>query len=230
MKQRKVLTIDDDEDVNNLISVILRKNDYDVRTCQDINEYFSQVIEYQPNLCLVDLNLGDYEGFGFGIIETMRKKIGHEMIIVVMSRRSKPHDINKALECGANDYIQKPIDENILISKLNVFLDKNNDDINFPDRPIPAGDQDATFEIPMNITSINEKSIFLYSRSYIAKGSLISLHNSFFKGFKFGVQSVTLNRELGGYIIEIHVDKEEHTELLPEIRKMMLQCPPVDED
>ena len=229
MKTRKILTIDDDQDVNNLIQVILKKNDYTVKTCKDTKEFFSQVIEYKPNLCLVDLNIGDYDGFGFGIIELIRKKIGHDLIIIVMSRRNAPGDINRALESGANDYIQKPIDENILISKLNVFLDKHADD-NFPERPIPTGDQDCVFDVPMNITSISEESIFLYSRSYIAKGSLISLHNYFFKGFKFGVQSVTLNRELGGYIIEVHIDKNEHQHLLPEIRRIMISCSPLDDE
>ena len=229
MTANTILTIDDDKDINSLISVMLKKNGMNVVTCSDIKDFFQKVVEVKPNLCLVDLNLGDYEGFGFGIISSIRKKIGNDMIIIVMSRRSSRTDINRALEAGANDYIQKPLDENILVSKLNVFLNTKSSDTKFPKRAVPSDTGECYFEVPMNITSLNESQIFLYSRSYIAKGSLVSLHSEFFKGHKFGVQSVTLDRELGGYILEIHINNNDHQHILPEIRRLMLLSSPIED-
>lgn len=225
-KKNIILTIDDDIDINNYLSLLLKKNDMNIVTCNDVKDFFHKVVEVQPSLCLIDLNLGGHEGFGFGIIGSIRKKIGNDLIIIVMSRRSSHEDINHALEIGANDYIQKPIDENILLSKLDLFLNKNISDIKFPKRKVPTGSGECYFDVPMSIHSLNESQIFLYSRSYIAKGSLISLHNDFFKGQKFGVQSVTLDRELGGYILEIHINKNDHQHLIPEIRRLMLLSSP----
>ncbi len=227
---RKILTIDDDEDVNNLVKLHLKKHNFHVETCNSIEEFFKKVVDFKPHLCLVDLNLDNHDGFGWRIIETIRKKIGSSMIIIVMSRRNSTDDINRSLECGANDYIQKPIDENILLSKINVFLDKNSDEQTFPDRPIPTGDQDCFFDVPLYIDHMNEESIFLYSNSYIGKGSLISLKNDFFKGTSFGVKSVTKCREKGGYLVEIHLDQNEHDFIMPQIRRILIETPPLAQD
>ncbi len=227
---RKILTIDDDQDVNNLVKVILKKNNFEVMTCQTIEDFFKNVLEFKPHLCLIDLNIDKHDGFGWRIIETIRKKIGNSIIIIVMSRRNSTADINKSLECGANDYIQKPIDEGILVSKINVFLDKKSEQVKFPDRPIPTGDQDCYFELPLTIDHINEDAIFIYSQSYIGKGSLISLQNDFFKGLSFSVKSVTLDREKGGYHLEVHLDQNEHAHLLPEIRRILIETSPYMEE
>lgn len=229
MTDRRILTIDDDEDINVLVKRILEKHDYECETVSKIEDFFQKVVEFKPNLCIVDLNLGDYEGFGYKIIEMMRKKIGNQIIIIVMSRRNSTEDITKALESGANDYIQKPIDENIIIAKLNVFLDKQDDDIQFPFYAIPSGDSECYFQVPLKIYSMNEEQITIYSNNYIAKGSLIELNNDFLASRSFTVSSVTLDRESGGYFVHLDLDPIEHSDLLPTIRKIMVKTPPLAE-
>jgi len=227
--ERRILTIDDDEDINLLVTKVLGKHGYESESVSKIEDFFQKFVEYKPHLCIVDLNLGDYEGFGYKIIEMMRKKIGNEIIIIVMSRRNSDEDIKKALEAGANDYIQKPIDENIIIAKLNVFLDKADDEIQFPFYAIPAGDSECYFQVPLKIYSMNEERITIYSNNYIAKGSLIELNNDFLASRSFTVGSVTLDRESGGYYVHLDLDPIEHQDLLPTIRKIMIKTPPLAE-
>lgn len=229
MSQKRILTIDDDEDINLLVRKILKKHDFESESVSKIEDFFSKVVSFKPHLCIVDLNLGDHEGFGYKIVEMMRKKIGNEVVIIVMSRRNSEADIKRALEAGANDYIQKPIDENIIIAKLNVFLDKEDGEVQFPFYAIPTGDSECYFKIPLNIYSMNEEQITIYSNNYIAKGSLIELHNDFLASRKFTVSNVSLDRESGGYFLHLILDPIEHGDLLPTIRRIMVKSPPLAE-
>lgn len=229
MKDKRILTIDDDEDINQLVKIILNKNGYEVETSSEIEDFFRKVVEFKPHLCIVDLNLGDHEGFGYNIIELMRKKIGKEVIIIIMSRRNSAEDITRALECGANDYIQKPIDEQIIISKLDVFLGNEESTLNLPFYAVATGDRECYFQFPLNIYSMTEETITIYSNNYIAKGSLIELNNSFLDSRSFTVSNVILDREKGGYFIEVSIDAIDHEDLLPTVRKIMMKSSPIAE-
>lgn len=222
MYERKILIIDDDTDVNNYLKIILKRDDFLVETSTSMEEFFQKVLTFKPHLCLVDINIGDFAGVGFKIIEMIRRKIGNEIIIFVMSRRNSDNDIELALELGANDYIQKPIDNEILNSKINVFLDIHKDEKPFPFFAIPTGDQETEFSIPMKIYSLDEENIYLYSKNYIAKGSHIQVENNLLKGHQFMIKDVIINRELGGYLIKLELDEIEHKDLFPLIRKIII--------
>lgn len=230
MTERRILSIDDDEDINNYLKVVLKKNDFTIETACEIEDFFKKVVAFKPHLCLVDLNLGAYEGFGYKIVEMMRTKIGPEIVIIVMSRRNSPEDINHALESGANDYIQKPIDEKMLIHKLNIFMDRYSEESEFPYYAIPSKDTDCFFKLPMKIHAINEEYITIHCHDYLAKGSMLTLENDFLKNIPFYVKDTKIDTERGGYLIRVDLDEHDHAHLMPTIRMIMLKTPPLPMD
>ncbi|EQC43892.1 PleD family two-component system response regulator [Bacteriovorax sp. Seq25_V] len=227
MNERRILTIDDDADINNYLKVILKKNSYAIETATSLEEFFKKIVSFKPHLCLVDLNIGDFNGVGFKIIEMMRRKIGNQIIIIIMSRRDSDEDIQLALECGANDYIQKPLDNKILMSKVDLYLERFNEQNAFPFFAIPTGDLECFFELPLTIHSITEEYIRVLSKNYIAKGTYIEINNGFLAGHNFIIKEVTLDREHGGYIFKIELDEQEHAALFPAIRKILIESPPI---
>lgn len=225
MYERRILIIDDDEDINSYLKVILTKNDFTVESSTTMLEFFNKVVSFKPHLCLIDLNIGDFNGVGFKILETLRKRLGNEVMILIMSRRDSTEDINLALEYGANDYIQKPIDDLILINKLNLFLEKNSDDSNLPFLTITTGDQDAEFQIPLILYSVSEETIKILSKNYIAKNTYLNITDGSFKGHQFMIKEVEFNREENGYILKVELDEVNHKKLFPIIRKIIIQTP-----
>lgn len=225
MYERKILIIDDDEDINNYLKVILKKNDFTVESSTNMKEFFEKVLSFKPHLCLVDLNIGEFNGVGFKILEMLRKKIGNEIIILIMSRRNSNSDINHALESGANDYIQKPLDELILINKLNLFLERNSDDSDLPFLAIASGEQEAKFQIPLTLYSLNEEYIKILSKNYIAKNTYIKIEDGAFGAHKFMIKDVEFNREENAFILKLELDDVNHKDLLPVIRKIIIETP-----
>lgn len=225
MYERKILIIDDDQDINNYLKVVLKKNDFNVESSTSMKEFFEKVMTFKPHLCLVDLNIGEFNGVGFKILEMLRKKIGNDIIILIMSRRDSNTDINHALESGANDYIQKPLDELILINKLNLFLERNSDDSDLPFLTIASGEQDASFLIPLTLYSLSEEYIKIISKNYIAKNTYINAVDGVFSGHKFMIKDVEFSREENAYILKIELDDVNHKDLFPIIRKIIIQSP-----
>lgn len=225
MYERRVLIIDDDQDINNYLKVVLEKNDYSVESSTSMKEFFEKVMTFKPHLCLVDLNIGEFSGVGFKILEMLRKKIGNDIIILIMSRRDSNTDIQHALESGANDYIQKPLDDLILINKINLFLERNADDSDLPFLTIASGEQEASFQIPLTLYSLSEEYIKIISKNYIAKNTYINAVDGVFSGHKFMIKDVEFNREENAYILNIELDDVNHQDLFPIIRKIIIQTP-----
>jgi DNA-binding response OmpR family regulator len=223
---KRILTIDDDQDVNLLIKAFLKNTEYELEICTTAKDFFEKVVTFKPHLCLVDLNIEEHSGFGFKIIDLMRKKIGKDVTLIVMSRRSADQDIEEALRCGANDYIQKPLDKALLISKLNIFLgDKS--DVKFPFYGIPTSERECTYDIDIEIYRVSEKEVRLSSPSFIAKGTLVKLYGELFAGRFYTIQETVKDNATGTYLATIELDDTRDIDLKTKIRKLLIQTPPI---
>lgn len=181
MTQKKILTLDDDPDFNKLIKAILNKNGYEVSCTETPEDFLEQLKQNQCNLCLVDLNLGHLYGAGFQIIKAIRKIRGYELPLLVVSRRSAQEDIAFAIGIGATDYIQKPIDEATLLSRITFALNEfdNEESSNFPYFKISEKLGEANIELDIEIEKIDELGIQLSSYNLISKGTQIYLSGEF---------------------------------------------------
>ena len=121
MKQKKILLIDDEQDILEILSYNLEKEGYYVFTATNGNEGIQVAKEIIPDLILLDVMMPEKDG-----IETcqdLRKiKELQKTLIVFLSARSEEFSQLVGYQAGANDYIVKLIKPKILISKVNALL------------------------------------------------------------------------------------------------------------
>ena len=117
-----ILIVEDNEDISTLLCDFLRKeNDYVVSVAQTGEKALSLFETYGAKLVLLDINLPGIDGF------TVCSKIREtsNAHIMIASARTDKDDKLKGLGLGADDYIEKPYDIDILLAKINgVFARK----------------------------------------------------------------------------------------------------------
>ena len=121
MKQKKILLIDDEQDILEILSYNLEKEGYEVSTAINGNEGIEKAKNIIPDLILLDVMMPEKDG-----IETcqeLRKiKELQKTLIVFLSARSEEFSQLAGFQAGANDYIVKIIKPKVLISKVNALL------------------------------------------------------------------------------------------------------------
>ena len=121
MKQKKILLIDDEQDILEILSYNLEKEGYEVFTATNGNEGIEMAKQILPDLILLDVMMPEKDG-----IETcqdLRKiKELQKTLIVFLSARSEEFSQLAGFQAGANDYIVKIIKPKVLISKVNALL------------------------------------------------------------------------------------------------------------
>ena len=113
-----ILIIEDDLGLAKSITNILEKYNFRSSILDDFQDIEDRVVDTKPDLIILDINLPYYNGFYW-----CRKirKITSNPIMIISSRDSNMDQI-MALEYGADDYITKPFDSEILIAKINSLL------------------------------------------------------------------------------------------------------------
>lgn len=113
-----ILIIEDDFGLAKSITNVLEKYNFRSSILDDFENIENIVVDTKPNLIILDINLPYYNGFYW-----CRKirKITSNPIMIISSRDSNMDQI-MALEYGADDYITKPFDSEILIAKINSLL------------------------------------------------------------------------------------------------------------
>ncbi|MBU3186760.1 response regulator transcription factor [Clostridium estertheticum] len=114
----KLLIIEDDKNMCEVLSNILSKWGFEVTVCEDFEKIIECFKECEPKVVLMDINLPICDGFYW--CKNIRK-ISKIPIIFVSSRDSNM-DIVMAINNGGDDYIQKPFDSNVLIAKIQAII------------------------------------------------------------------------------------------------------------
>lgn len=121
MKGKKILLIDDEQDILEILSYNLEKEGYQVFTANNSNEGIVKAKEIIPDLILLDVMMPEKDG-----IETCQEmrqiKELQKTLIVFLSARSEEFSQLAGFDAGANDYIVKIIKPKVLISKVNALL------------------------------------------------------------------------------------------------------------
>ena len=109
-----ILIVEDDKELAELLADFLRVEDYTV-SCVDSGERALQLFEkYGAKLVVLDIGLPDVNGFA--VCSKLREKADTPILIV--SARTEKEDKLNGLDLGADDYIEKPYDIDILIAKI----------------------------------------------------------------------------------------------------------------
>jgi len=117
---KKILIVEDVE-LNRDLIVQLLEDDYKILTAADGEEGIRLAEQERPDLILMDLSLPIMDGW-----EATRRLKANEALknipIIALSAHAMMGDEEKARECGCDDYLSKPLNEDLLFKKLTQFL------------------------------------------------------------------------------------------------------------
>ena len=117
MSGKKILIIDDDEDMRRGLDMRLRASGYETAFATDAVSAISVAIQEQPDLVLLDLGLP--VGDGFLVMQRMRESATLRCIpVIVVSARDPKASARRALEEGALAFFQKPADNAELLTAI----------------------------------------------------------------------------------------------------------------
>lgn len=116
--KQKVLIVDDDENIAELISLYLTKECFDTELVFDGESAIKAFKEYEPNLVLLDLMLPGIDGYE--VCREIRKT--SNVPIIMLSAKGETFDKVLGLELGADDYMIKPFDSKELVARVKAVL------------------------------------------------------------------------------------------------------------
>lgn len=114
-----ILIAEDNEDLNNLISSELKRQNFNVFSARDGDEAIAMYEKNHIDLLVTDIMMPNTDGFS--LIEYVRKT-NSAMPILIMSAKSTQADKYKGFQLGTDDYMTKPVDIDELILRINALL------------------------------------------------------------------------------------------------------------
>ncbi|MCO4754569.1 MAG: response regulator transcription factor [Bacteriovoracaceae bacterium] len=207
----KILVLDDDVEVKELFKAKLNSQVYQLCFVTKVKDLLLRFFNEQWDICLIDLNLNEAPDAGFHVVKMLRQKEEGYTPILMISRDSQKEKIAHAIECGADDYISKPIDFDVLDSKVDFLVESEGFQLNkLKTLPVPLPQRGAIIDIDYEIDSISEDEIVLVSSSYISKGSLVRLKGDFivdvFMEENLSLEVTRTETEQGLYKIALALD------------------------
>lgn len=117
-EKQKILIVDDDVNISELISLYLTKECFETFIVNDGDEVLTSFKEFNPNLILLDIMLPGIDGYE--ICREIRKT--SQIPIIMLSAKGEIFDKVLGLELGADDYIIKPFDSKELVARVKAVL------------------------------------------------------------------------------------------------------------
>ena len=168
MKGKKILLVDDEPKVCELIKAYLEKDGYNVIIAMDGKNALEQAQRQKPDLIILDLNLPEVDGVE--VCRTIRRD--SDVPIIMLTARGDEVDRVVGLEIGADDYVTKPFSPREMVARVNAVLRRSREEITSKQQ-ITAGElimdpekHEATFkEQPLNLTPAEFKLLSVLARN-----------------------------------------------------------------
>lgn len=118
LEHKRILIIEDDEDLLEIMSYVFLKEKAQVYTAEDGPEGLRQFYAHHPDLILLDLMLPRISGWE--VCRQIRQV--SDVPLVIVSARTRNDDIIEGLACGADDFITKPFNAKVLIAQIEAVV------------------------------------------------------------------------------------------------------------
>jgi DNA-binding response OmpR family regulator len=124
MTQKRILIVDDDPYLRLGLQIRLNAYHYDVAFAVDGATSIVEARKYKPDLILLDLGLP--AGDGFSVLERLKATGALSSIpVIVLSGRDRVGNRERALKAGAKSFLQKPMENDMLLAAIRSVLDEN---------------------------------------------------------------------------------------------------------
>jgi two-component system, OmpR family, response regulator len=115
----RILVVDDEDYIRDLVSVGLRFVGFDVDTAFDGRDALTKVASERPDLVVLDISMPEMDGIE--VVERMRRD-GVEIPVIFLTARDAPADRIRGLHLGADDYVTKPFSLEELLARIEAVL------------------------------------------------------------------------------------------------------------
>ena len=147
MPKQKILIVDDDTNISELISLYLNKECFETRCEENGEDALKAFSEFHPDLILLDLMLPDMDGY-----QVCREIRRHSQTpIIMLSAKGEVFDKVLGLELGADDYIIKPFDSKELVARVKAVLRRTF--VEKPEEPKEEGQIVHLPDLTVNLTN-----------------------------------------------------------------------------
>lgn len=117
----KIIIVEDDEQIRHELSTLLQRYGYDVGIVTNYQSPVESIIEENGDLILLDLTLPQFDGFY--IAQELRKR-SHTPLIILTSRQTEMDEL-MSMQLGADDFITKPFNSQILLARIHAVLSRS---------------------------------------------------------------------------------------------------------
>lgn len=152
VNKQKILIVDDDENIAELISLYLTKECFDTMMVHDGEKALIAYEAYHPNLILLDLMLPGIDGYQ--VCRELRTR--SNVPIIMLSAKGEVFDKVLGLELGADDYIIKPFDAKEMVARVKAVLRRYNA---VPKTETPVEDKGKCVEYPGIVINLTNYSV-----------------------------------------------------------------------
>lgn len=162
-EKQRILIVDDDENIAELISLYLIKECYETKIVLDGEEALRVFPEFKPNLVLLDLMLPGIDGYQ--VCRELRST--SQIPVIMLSAKGEIFDKVLGLELGADDYMIKPFDSKELVARVKAVLRRY--------QAVPAAAAPAASEQVGNYVEYPDLIVNLTNYSVIYQGHSIEM-------------------------------------------------------
>jgi two-component system response regulator RegX3 len=116
--QGKILIIEDEKELSDIVSFYLVKEGFEVRTAESAEHGCAVMETWKPELVILDINLPGMDGFEF--LHTFRR--GNNIPVMIVSARSGDEDLIMGLGGGADEFVTKPFSPRVLAARVRALF------------------------------------------------------------------------------------------------------------
>ena len=120
--KKRILLVEDDPNFGIILRDFLKMNEYDVILAKNGMEGFEKFKKLEFNLCILDVMMPYKDGF---TLATEIRSVSADIPIIFLTAKSMKEDVLKGYKVGADDYLKKPFDSDVLLFKIKAILKRN---------------------------------------------------------------------------------------------------------
>lgn len=125
--QKNILLVEDDHNFGSVLKAYLEMNNFSVSWVVDGKNALKEFSHGEFDICVLDVMLPNVDGF---TIAKNIRELNHSVPFIFVTAKTLKEDILKGFSMGADDYITKPFDSEVLICKINAILSRTGNIIN----------------------------------------------------------------------------------------------------
>jgi len=158
----RIMIIEDDEKIRRIVADTLKKWQYEVVELTKFEQVLEEFEQADPHLVLLDINLPVFDGYYW----CQQIRSVSKVPIIFLSSRNQNMDIIMAINIGGDDFIQKPFDLDILVTKINALIRRKytyqeDENITFIHRGLKLNVTNSSIEYKKHSTELSRNEFIL---------------------------------------------------------------------